>query len=295
MCFSCSLSWISSPSFGIKSYSFKKKKIPVIVTLIMSDFSSYAERHTHTQTHSLTSAQPCRKSNVGGRQSNETSVIMLALIPVAMGRVGGGLIQTHASTLSQARGSAFTISISARSEIQEGGRESWGEKKKKQLLVYLRRWDETTSAALKWALDRYRPSSSPNPSLRNWGSVRHFAYRLQWVLGLGQAQQQAICWLLFWQNCQGLSSIKWWIELSGSKEASRASSACVYFFLFFSVKRMTQGNLGKLITGEVLKSSSVGVWQNIMRQTNKPKKEKSAIQFGSKSLLITCPYVFSNI
>lgn len=47
---------------------------------------------------------------------------MLALIPVAMGGAGGGLIQTHASTLSQARGSAFTISISARSEIQEGGR-----------------------------------------------------------------------------------------------------------------------------------------------------------------------------
>lgn len=63
---------------------------------------------------------------------------MLALIPVAMGGAGGGLIQTHASTLSQARGSAFTISISARSEIQEGGRGEL-EGRKKNLLVYLRR------------------------------------------------------------------------------------------------------------------------------------------------------------
>lgn len=205
----------------------------------MSDFTSHAEWRTHT--HTLTSTQPCRKSNVGGRQSNEASVIMLALIPMAMGGAGAGLIQTHASTLSQARGSAFTISISARSEIQEGGRGEL-EGRKKNLLVYLRRWDETTSAALKWALDRYRPASSPNPSLRNWGSVRHFAYRLQWVLGLGQAEQQAICWLLFWQNCQGLSSIKWWIELSGSKEASRASSACVFFFfLFFSGEKNDTG------------------------------------------------------
>lgn len=109
--------------------------------------------------------QPCRKSNVRGWQSNEASVIMLALIPVAAGAggIGGGPIQTHATTLSQARGFAFTISISAGSEIQEGGRGELGKRKKKNLLVYLRRWDKTTSAALKWTLDRYRPSSSHSP------------------------------------------------------------------------------------------------------------------------------------
>lgn len=177
--------------------------------------------------------------------------------------------------------SAFLLAAKYRKADGKGGKE----KKNNSWCI----WEDETRQPVQ-LLNGPWIVTGPPPSLRNAGSVRHFAYRLQWVLGLGQAEQQAICWLLFWQNCQGLSSIKWWIELSGSKEASRASSACVFFW-WKEWHRETSGS--SLL--ESLKNSSVGVWQNIMWQTNKQNKENTAVQFGTEPVLITCPYVFSNI
>lgn len=64
----------------------------------------------------------------------------------------------------------------------------------------------------------------------NWGCVRHCLSSTV-VPRLRHAEQQAICWLLFWQNCQGLSSIKWWMELRGSKESRCVCSGCAFLRL----------------------------------------------------------------
>lgn len=127
----------------------------------------------------------------------------------------GCLLWTHASTL--ARSSAFTITISARGKNQRT-------RQGKNLGVSEMRQDNHCS--LKWALDRYQPSLSPVIE-----GVSVTVLIATAVLGLGHAEQQAICWLLFWQNCQGLSSIKWWMELRGSKESKCVCLACVFLCL----------------------------------------------------------------
>lgn len=147
MGFSCTLKWISCP-FRIMQW--------------LSHWSRVICLATQKETHTHKGAQPCHKSNVGGRQSNEASVIMLALIPVAGEGLGAALFRLMPALCHRHVGlpslSAFLLAVKCR----EADEESWKEKKK-PLLVYPRRWDETTSAALKWALDRYRPSTSYPP------------------------------------------------------------------------------------------------------------------------------------